>query len=36
MHLRFDKPVLRRLFVTGVVLAVLVYVAYLATLGVFS
>jgi cytochrome c oxidase subunit 4 len=36
MHLRFDKPILRRLFVTGLVLAILVYVAYLSTLGVFS
>ena len=36
MHLRFDKPVVRRLFVTGLVLAVLVYVAYLSTLHVFS
>jgi len=35
MHLRFDKPVVRRLFVTGLVLAVLVYIAYLLTLGVF-
>lgn len=35
MHLRFDKPILRRLFVTGLILAVAVYVAYLMTLGVF-
>lgn len=35
MHLRFDKPVVRRLFVTGLVLAILVYIAYLLTLGVF-
>jgi cytochrome c oxidase subunit 4 len=35
MHLRFDKPVVRRLFVTGLTLAVLVYIAYLLTLGVF-
>ena len=35
MHLKFDNPILRRLFVTGLVLAVLVYVAYLLTMGVF-
>jgi len=35
MHLRFDKPVVRRLFVSGLVLAILVYIAYLLTLGVF-
>ncbi|HVF32214.1 MAG TPA: cytochrome C oxidase subunit IV family protein [Acidimicrobiales bacterium] len=35
MHLKFDNKILRRLFVTGLVLAVLVYVAYLLTMGVF-
>ena len=35
MHLRFDKPVVRRLFVGGLVLAICVYIAYLLTLGVF-
>jgi cytochrome c oxidase subunit 4 len=30
MHLRFDKPLLTRVFYTGVVLAVLVYVAILS------
>ena len=35
MHLKFDHPVLRRLFVTGLVLAIFCYVAYLSTLGVF-
>ncbi len=35
MHLRFDSRILRRLFVSGFVLAVSVYVAYLLTLGVF-
>lgn len=35
MHLKFDTPVLRRFFVTGFILAALVYVAYLLTLGVF-
>ena len=35
MHLRFDNRVLRRLFITGFVLATLVYIAYMLTLGVF-
>lgn len=35
MHLKFDNRILRRLFITGLVLAVAVYVAYLSTLGVF-
>lgn len=35
MHLKFDHPWFRRLFVTGLVLAVGVYVAYLSTLHVF-
>ena len=35
MHLRFDNRILRRLFVTGFILAILVYVAYMLTLGVF-
>ena len=35
MHLKFDNRIVRRLFVTGLVLAVLVYVAYLLTMGVF-
>lgn len=35
MHLRFDSRILRRLFLSGLVLAVLVYAAYLLTLGVF-
>lgn len=35
MHLKFDNKILRRLFITGFVLAVLVYIAYLVTLGVF-
>ena len=35
MHLRFDSRLLRRLFVTGIVLAVIVYVIYLLTMGVF-
>ena len=35
MHLKFDSPILRRLFVTGIVLALAVYMAYLLTLGVY-
>ncbi len=35
MHLKFDSRILRRLFVTGLILAVLVYIAYLLTMGVF-
>jgi cytochrome c oxidase subunit IV len=35
MHLRFDSRILRRFFVTGIVLAFLVYIAYMLTLGVF-
>ncbi len=35
MHLKFDNRIVRRLFVTGLVLAVLVYMAYLLTMGVF-
>ena len=35
MHLRFDNRVLRRLFITGFILATACYVAYLMTLGIF-
>ena len=35
MHLRFDSRLLRRLFAGGLGLAILVYVAYLLTLGIF-
>ena len=35
MHLKFDHRILRRLFITGVILAFAVYIAYLLTLGVF-
>ena len=35
MHLKFDRPILRRLFVTGIVLAIAVYMVYLMTLGVY-
>ncbi len=35
MHLKFDSRILRRLFVTGFVLAAVIYVTYLLTLGVF-
>jgi hypothetical protein len=35
MHLRFDSLIFRRLFVTGLALAVVVYVVALSTLRVF-
>ncbi|HEX2701289.1 MAG TPA: cytochrome C oxidase subunit IV family protein [Acidimicrobiales bacterium] len=35
MHLKFDNRILRRLFITGFVLATFCYIAYLLTLGVF-
>jgi cytochrome c oxidase subunit 4 len=35
MHLRFDSKILRRLFITGFILAIFCYVAYMLTLGVF-
>jgi cytochrome c oxidase subunit 4 len=36
MHLRTDNKILRRVFVTGLVLAATVYVIVLLTLGVFT
>jgi cytochrome c oxidase subunit IV len=36
MHLRFDNRVLRRLFVTGIVLACIIYALVFLLLGVFS
>jgi cytochrome c oxidase subunit 4 len=36
MHLRFDNPVVRRLFLLGISLALTVYVVVFFTLGVFS
>jgi cytochrome c oxidase subunit 4 len=36
MHLKFDDRILRRLFITGFILAASVYIAYLLTLGVFT
>lgn len=36
MHLKFDNPVVRRLFVTGIVLAMTVYMIVFLLLGVFS
>jgi cytochrome c oxidase subunit 4 len=36
MHLKFDSRVLRRLFVTGIVLASCIYIAVMFTLGVFA
>ncbi|MEY2425465.1 MAG: cytochrome c oxidase subunit [Actinomycetota bacterium] len=35
MHLKFDHPWFRRLFITGFVLATFCYLAYLSTLHVF-
>ncbi|HEX2850707.1 MAG TPA: cytochrome C oxidase subunit IV family protein [Acidimicrobiales bacterium] len=35
MHLKFDNRILRRLFAGGLGLALLVYIAYLLTLGIF-
>ena len=35
MHLKFDNRILRRLFVAGFVLACIIYVIYMLTLGVF-
>ena len=35
MHLRFDNPILRRLFVSGIILAAFVYFAVMLMLGVF-
>jgi cytochrome c oxidase subunit 4 len=35
MHLKFDNPILRRLFVTGIILAIIVYLVYLLTLHTF-
>jgi cytochrome c oxidase subunit 4 len=36
MHLRFDNPMVRRLFLTGIILALTVYIVVFFTLGVFS
>jgi cytochrome c oxidase subunit 4 len=36
MHLRFDNRVLRRIFITGFVLAIIVYFIVFFTLGVFT
>jgi cytochrome c oxidase subunit 4 len=35
MHLKFDNRILRRLFITGFILACTIYVIYMLTLGVF-
>ena len=35
MHLKFDNRILRRLFIAGFVLASVIYVIYMLTLGVF-
>jgi cytochrome c oxidase subunit 4 len=36
MHLKYDNRMLRRVFTTGFVLAIIVYIAVFLTLGVFS
>jgi cytochrome c oxidase subunit 4 len=36
MHLRFDSPIFRRLFVTGIVLAITVYVIVLVIFGALN
>ena len=36
MHLRFDSPIFRRLFVTGLALATTVYLIVLTIFGVFQ
>ncbi len=36
MHLKFDQPVLRKIFLAGLILATCVYIGYLLTLGAFS
>ena len=36
MHLRFDNPVVRRLFLLGIILALTVYVIVFFTLGIFT
>jgi cytochrome c oxidase subunit 4 len=33
MHLRFDSPLFRRLFITGIILALIVYTIAFTTLG---
>jgi cytochrome c oxidase subunit 4 len=35
MHLKFDKPILTRIFYSGLVLAVLVYIAVLSTFRIW-
>jgi cytochrome c oxidase subunit IV len=36
MHLRFDSPIFRRLFVTGIILAITVYVIVLVIFGALN
>ena len=36
MHLRFDSRIYRRLFITGIILAIAVFLIVLLTFGVFS
>jgi cytochrome c oxidase subunit IV len=35
MHVKFDTPLIRRIFTAGFVLAVAIYLAVLATFGIF-
>jgi len=35
MHLKFDAPIFRRLMVTGIILAIIVYSIVLTTFGLF-
>jgi caa(3)-type oxidase subunit IV len=36
MHLRFDSRIFRRLFITGIILAITVFMIVLLTFGVFA
>jgi cytochrome c oxidase subunit 4 len=36
MHLRFERPIVRRIFIVGIVLALTVYLVVFFTLGVFT
>jgi cytochrome c oxidase subunit 4 len=36
MHLRFDNRVLRRFFITGITLAIIIYILVFLLLGVFT
>jgi cytochrome c oxidase subunit IV len=36
MHLRFERPIVRRIFIVGIILALTVYLIVFFTLGVFT